>query len=240
VFADKLAAEGYDLLLVSRSEPALRSLADRLRGERGAFADVLAADLTQPADLARVEERAAAGDLDLLVNNAGFGTSGPFAELDPAVEEEEIRLNVVALVRLTRAALPRMIERRAGAIINVSSMAGFQPGPFNATYCATKAFVNSFTEALHEEVRGTGVRVQALCPGFTRTGFQARAGVNSSAIPAAAWMSPEAVVDASLRSLARGEAMCVPGLHNLATVAVAGSLPRALVRRLAGAIGRRL
>src|SRR5262249_10893759 len=145
--------------------------------------------------------------LDLLVNNAGFGTTGTFVELDPEREEEEIRLNVIALSRLTRAALPALIARGRGAVINVSSMAAFQPAPHNATYGATKAFVNSFTESLYEEVRGTGVRLQALCPGFTRTEFQNRAGIDASGIPGFAWMSAEAVVDASMAALARGDAV---------------------------------
>ncbi len=168
-FAEALAREQYDLVLVARRADRLEELAKRLRDARGVAIEVLAADLTDGAGLARVVARVEEGPPDLLVNNAGHGSFGNFAELDIDREVGEIQLNVVALVRLTRAALPGMIRRGHGAIINVSSMAGFQPMPFNATYGATKAFVNSFTEALHEELRGTGVRVQALCPGFTRT-----------------------------------------------------------------------
>src|SRR5919109_1270658 len=153
---------------------------------------------TQSTVLRTVEEHIAGEEaLELLVNNAGFGTTGPFARLDPDQEEAEIRLNVLALVRLTRAALPGMIARGRGAIINVSSLAAFAPGPYDATYGATKAFVNSFTEALHEELRGTGVRVQALCPGFIHTELQQRAGIDTSRLPAWVWMTPEAVVEAS-------------------------------------------
>ncbi len=183
-----------------------------------------------------------AGDkrLELLVNNAGFGTTGPFATLDPDREEAEIRLNVIALVRLTRAALPGMIARGRGAIINVSSLAAFVPGPYDAAYGATKAFVNSFTEALHEEIRDTGVRVQALCPGFTHTEFQQRAGIDVSRLPAWVWMTPEAVVDASLSALQRGQVVCVPGLVNRLLAMLIGATPRRLVRRVTGILAHRV
>jgi len=239
-FAERLARDQYDLVLVARSRDRLEALAKRIRDERGMEAEVLAADLTDPADLRRVEQAIAAdARLELLVNNAGFGTFGAFAELDPEREESEIRLNVIALVRLARAALPVMLARGHGSIVNVSSLAGLQPCPHNATYGATKAFVNSFTEALHEELRGTGVKVQALCPGFTRTEFQDRAGIDTSAIPEFAWMDPEAVVEASLQGLRRGEVLCVPGAQNKAVAAVTTFLPRAVKRRVAGALARR-
>ncbi|MFI5396618.1 MAG: SDR family NAD(P)-dependent oxidoreductase [Candidatus Binatia bacterium] len=240
-FAAHLARDGYASTIVARHRARLEAEAKRLRKLGAAAVDVVAADLTDAADLRRVEKRITEGPaLDLLVNNAGFGTTGSFARLDPAREEEEIRLNVVALVRLTRAALPRMIARGRGAIVNVSSMAAFQPGPYMATYGATKAFVNSFTEALHEELRGTGVRVQVLCPGFTRTAFPTRAGVDVSRIPSFVWMSPEAVVAASLAGLERGELVCVPGLANRALVTLTGAVPRGLTRRVAGTISRQV
>src|SRR5215831_10552779 len=158
VFATALAQQQYDLTIVARSRERLEALAGHLRQSYGTVVEVRVADLTQSTALHTVEEHVA-GDqkLELLVNNAGFGTTGPFATLDPAQEEAEIRLNVMALMRLTRAALPGMIARGRGAIINVSSMAAFVPPPYDATYGATKAFVNSFTEALHEELRGTRV-----------------------------------------------------------------------------------
>jgi short-subunit dehydrogenase len=147
---------------------------------------------------------------------------------------------VLALVRLTRAALPGMIERGHGDIINVSSLAALMPSPFTATYAATKAFVNSFSEAVYEELRGSGVRVQALCPGFTRTDFQRRAGVDTSQVPSFAWMDPESVVESSLSALATGAAVCVPGAANRALAAASAAMPRALLRRAAGAaLGRR-
>jgi short-subunit dehydrogenase len=240
-FAQRLARDGYDLALVARNVDRLGALAGRLAQRHGVHADVVGADLTAVEDVDRVAALVARDRaLMLLVNNAGFGTAGAFAGLDPQREEEEIRLNVLALVRLTRAALPGLLRHRRGGIINVSSMAGFQPVPFNATYGATKAFVNSFTEALSEEVSGTGVHVQALCPGFTRTEFQERAGIDVSALPAFAWMSAEAVVDASIAGLARGDVVCVPGIANQVMTAATGALPRRAVRRLMGIASRRM
>jgi short-subunit dehydrogenase len=240
-FSERLARQGSDLVLVARSRERLEAHAKRLREEHGVGVDVLAADLSQPAELEQVERRVAEDEsLDLLVNNAGFGTQGSFSELEIAREEEQIRLNVLALVRLTRAALPQMTRRGSGAIVNVSSLAGFYPGPFVATYGATKAYVTSFTEALAGELRGTGVRVQVLCPGFTRTEFQQRAGVDASQIPSFAWMSAEAVVDASLAGLARGDVVVIPGGLYKALHASTSWVPRGLVRRVMALAGRRL
>src|SRR5215831_10674512 len=241
VFATALAQQQYDLTIVARSRERLEALAGRLRQSYGTVVEVVVADLTQPTALRTVEEHVA-GDpaLELLVNNAGFGTTGPFARLDPDQEEAEIRLNVLALLRLTRAALPGMIARGRGAIINVSSLAAFVPGPYDATYGATKAFVNSFTEALHEELCGTGVHVQTLCPGFTHTEFQQRAGVDIAALPAYVWMTPEAVVAASLAALQRGRIVCVPGLMNRLLTLLIGAAPRRLVRRVTGLLAHRV
>ncbi len=238
-FAERLARERYDLVIVARSRQRLDGLAERLRTEHDGGVEVLPADLTHAAELRVVEKVVEDADLDLLVNNAGFGTAGTFAQLAVAKEEEEIRLNVIALMRLTRAALPGMIKRRRGAVINVSSMAGFQAAPYNATYAATKAFVNTFTEALHEELRGTGIYVQALCPGFTRTEFQARAGVDVSDLPSFAWMTPQAVVDASLSAWRRGDLICIPGIGNRALMTLSSALPRSLTRRILGTVTRR-
>jgi short-subunit dehydrogenase len=241
VFATALARQQYDLLIVARSRERLEALAERLRHSDGIAVEVMVADLTQPLALRAVEARAAADQaLTLLVNNAGFGTAGPFARLDPDREEAEISLNVLALVRLTRAVLPGMIAQGQGAIINVSSLAAFVPGPYDAVYGATKAFVNSFTEALHEELRGTGVRVQTLCPGFTSTEFQQRAGIDVSKIPTFAWMTPEAVVAASLAALQRGQVICVPGLLYRCLALLIGAAPRSLVRRVTGLLARRV
>jgi len=238
-FARRLARDGYDLIIVARNRERLEALAKQLHGDHGVAVEPLPADLTDTAELRVVEDVIGSHEsLDLLVNNAGFGTAGQFAKLDAGKEEEEIRLNVLALVRLTRAAIPGMVARGRGAIINVSSMAGFAPAPYNATYGATKAFVNSFTEALYEELRGTGIQVQALCPGFTRTEFQERAGIDTSGVPAFAWMSAEAVVDAALDGLRRGDVVCVPGMANRVVATLTSAVPRSLTRRITGRLLR--
>jgi len=239
-FAEQLAARGCHLVIVARDRARLDDLAARLRASRGVEVEVLQADLTDARQLRQVEDRLrGAPAIDLLVNNAGFGTSGRFADLDIEREDEEIRLNVVALARLTHAVLPGMLERRHGRIINVASLAGFIPGPNLATYSATKAYVVSFTEALHEELRGTGVHVQVLCPGLTRTEFQQRAGVRISAMPRFAWMSPEAVARISLEKLRKGDLIVVPGWLNRTLRFVIRFVPRGPVRRASGrATGR--
>jgi short-subunit dehydrogenase len=237
-FADRLARDQYDLILVARSAERLEALAKRLETRSGIQAEVAAADLVVPEERARIEDRLAGWAPDLLVNNAGFGTIGRFADLDLSREVREIELNVVALVRLSRAVLPRMVERGHGAIINVSSLAGEAATPYNATYGATKAFVTSFSEALSEELRDSGVRVQALLPGFTRTEFQERAGMSTGHLPEFAWMSPEAVVDASLAALERGATLCIPGASNRLLSSVQRLVPRGLRRRAIAALTR--
>lgn len=155
--------------------------------------EVLPADLADPEDLRAVERRlGSTPGIDLLVNNAGFATVGPFAETDVDTEERQVAVNVVAPLRLTRAALAPMLARRSGTILNVSSMASLQPVPNNATYGASKAFVTQFSESVHEEVRSTGVKVTAVLPGFTRTEFQERAGMgDTGGMPAFVWQSAE-------------------------------------------------
>jgi short-subunit dehydrogenase len=177
--------------------------------------------------------------LELLVNNAGFGKIGAYGDLDLDVEDEEIRLNILALVRLTHAAIPGMVARHRGAIINVSSIVAFLPVPFLATYSATKAYVNSFTEAIHEELKGTGVKIQALCPGRTHTEFHERAGINTKNHPSKG-MEPESVVNASLRALQRDKVICVPGITNRVTACIMSLLPRALLRKAAAPRMRKL
>ncbi len=234
-FAERLARDQYDLILVARRRDRLEEIAARLRGQRGVGVEVMAEDLTREASLRTVAEFAAADRaLDLLVNNAGFGTAGPFAHSDFEREEEQIRLNILALFRLTRAVLPAMLSRGRGGIIHVSSLAGFVPGPYMATYNATKAFVNSFGDSLYEELRGTGVRCVTLCPGFTRTEFQATAGVDTSLAPGFLWMDPEPVVDAALAGLQRGDSSVIPGLRNQLLSGLVRATPRSWVRRVYG------
>jgi len=236
-FARVLAERGHDLVLVARDRRRLDALAGELTEQRHVRCDVLTADLTEAAQLAPVETRAA--DVDLLVNNAGFGTAGRFVDLDVDGEEREVRLNVLALVRLTHAAARAMVARGTGAILNVASIAALQPAPNNATYAATKAFVLSFTEAVHEEVRGTGVAVSCLLPGFTRSEFQQRAGIDESQIPGFLWQSAEHVARAGLDGLAKNRAVIVPGALNKSAAVATRLAPHSITRRAAGIVMRR-
>ena len=236
-FARQLARRGHDLVLVARDQSRLEGLAKELRESCGASAEVLPADLTVGAQLAAVETRAR--DVDVLVNNAGYGTFGNFHELDLDTEVREVELNVVALMRLTHAAAAAMAERGRGGILNVSSLAGFQPGPLNATYSATKAFVTSFTEAVHEELRGRGVSVCALLPGFTHTEFQERANVPANDVPGFMWQNPPEVVRAGLDGLAKNKAVIVPGTVNRVLGTLSNMAPHAVTRRAGGAVLKR-
>lgn len=236
-FARQLAAQGADLVLVARRADALERLAVELQDRNGVRCEVVAADLTTDAGVSAVADRV--GDVDLLVNNAGYGIAQHLADTEPEHVDGMIRLNVLALAGLTRAALPGMLERGHGGIVNVSSVAGFQPSPSFATYNATKAFVTMFTEALALEVHGTGVRVQALCPGLTRTGFQSVAGeTGTDGLPDLLWQEPRDVVLASLAGLRRNKVIVVPGAHNKVLVAGSSVLPNGIKRRVAGAVMR--
>jgi len=238
-FARRLAEDGWDLIVVARRREALEDLAQELARRGGASVEVLPADLTIAEDLARVETAVGQESrLELLVNNAGFGVECCFFQSGIERQASMIDLNVSALTRLSHAAVAAMVARGRGAVINVSSGAGFGPTPYFAVYGATKAFVTSFTEALHEELQGTGVRVQALCPGFTRTEFQQVAGTDAGRFPSFVWQTPEEVVAASLDGLRKGTLLCIPGLKNQALMAFRGPISRGVTRRLFGLAGR--
>jgi hypothetical protein len=218
-FARQLATRGYNLVLVARRLERLQTLAAELRQKHTIHAEAFAADLANAADVARLAERLAADeDLALLVNNAGFGLTGPFSDSDVERQLAMLQVHVSAAMRLTRAALPGMVARRAGNIINVSSLAAFIPRGGSATYGATKAFLNSFSEALQMEVKDSGVRVQALCPGFTYTEFhdvrEVAQNFKRSEIPRFFWQTAEAVVRASLENLGRERVIVIPGWRN--------------------------
>ena len=240
-FADALAARGHDLVVVARDTARLDALAKELDAVHGAAVEVLTADLGTGEGIAAVEARLIddARPIALLVNNAGFGTVGRFHELPISKEISEIGVNVVAVTRLTHAALPGMVERGSGGVINVASIAGYQPTPLNATYGATKAFVSSLSQAVHEELKGTGVNCMVLCPGFTRTEFQERAGIDSSEVPDFLWQDATTVVDLALGAFAKGRAVCVPGGLNRATAAFSGAAPSTVTRKVAGLIVKR-
>jgi uncharacterized protein len=234
--ADLLAAGGHDLVLVARREQALRQLGDDLQRRHGIKASVVMADLAKPEARARLAAGIArAGtEIGILVNNAGFGLRGAFVETPVERDLEMIDVNISALTHLTRLFLPRMLERRDGRILNVASTAAFQPGPLMAVYYATKAYVLSFSAALFVELQGTGVTCTALCPGPTRTEFQAVAGMGGTALDSKAIsMDARTVARAGYRGLMRGKAVVVPGWLNKAGVIGAKLAPRLLAARIA-------
>ena len=227
------AAGGYDLVLVARSEQKLNELAADFCEAHGVKATVLAKDLSDPAAPDEIFSALQAQSItvDVLVNNAGYGTYGPFAEIEPAQELNMLQLNIVALTHLTKLFLPGMIERGFGRILNVGSTGSFAPCPTMAAYCATKAYVLSLSEALSEEVRGTGVSVTALCPGVTYTGFQARANVEHARMVKSGGMSAEQVAEIGYRALMRGKSVVVPGIQNRLMAILSRITPHALVVR---------
>jgi short-subunit dehydrogenase len=242
--ARQLAAEGTDLVIVARDLGRLEAVRDELVAAHRIDVEVLRGDLADAADLARVEARVAEVDrpLHLVVNNAGYGTSGRFWELPIDGEADEIALNVVAVVRLTHAALGAMVARGGGAVLNVASVAGMVASPGAATYGATKAFVCSFGDSVHEELAGTGVTLTTVLPGFTRTEFQERANVSDEIdlrVPGFMWSTPDEVARAALDGTAAGRARVVPGRVYQAASALLDSLPSGVVRRLSGAATRR-
>lgn len=232
-FARQLAARGHAVTVVARRAERLEALAGELRRDHGTDVTVLAADLETDAGCAPAVEMLSSGTPWLLVNNAGFGSRGRFVDLDAGREAGQVRLNVVALHTLTAAVLRHNVAAGQGAVVNIASTAAYQAVPYMATYAATKAFVLHFTEALAQELRGTGVRALAVCPGPTRTEFETVAGVESifdKSMP----MSSAAVVRIALRALDRGQAISVPGPHNLVLAQGNRLVPRALVRRVVG------
>lgn len=212
-FASQLAAAGTDLVLVARRLDRLEEMAASLRAEHGVAVHVIQADLATEEGLAAVEEHMARnGSPDLLVNNAGFGGRTGFVKGDGSDHLQMVRVHVDAAVRLTKAALPGMIDRGRGAIVNVASVAAFSPFS-GAMYSGTKAFLVMFSQNLQTEVRSKGIVLQALCPGMTHTEFHQVAGIDKSVVPAPFWMSADKVVRVSLRRLGHG-VVCVPGWYN--------------------------
>lgn len=228
--ARELARRGHGVTLVARRKARLTELADELIEEHGVRADTAACDVTKPAARGRLIKTVADRGLtvEVLVNNAGFGSGGPFWELDAEREAGMVQTNVEAVVALSRAYLPEMVARGRGAILNLGSTISFQPVPFQTTYGATKAFVLSFTEALHEELRGTGVTVSALCPGPVRTEFGETGGFGGAdeAIPSFMWLASEDVARAGVDGLDKGERVVVPGVLNRAQSIGGRLMPR--------------
>jgi short-subunit dehydrogenase len=235
-FARHLAARGSNLVLVARSADRLAALADELRARHRVTATALPADLSLADEVSRVAAAAAATQIDVLVNNAGFGTFGTFAGLDADREHDEVMVNAVAVVDLTHAVLPGMLARRRGGIITVASSIAFQPSPRQAVYGATKAFALAFSEALWAETRGSGVRILALCPGPVATGFVANLGDQAAASSSIYrhTASPPDVVKAGLRGFDRDAMTVIPGLRTRFMAQGHRFVPRAVMVRMTG------
>ncbi len=234
--ARQLAAEGTQLVVVARD----RSRLEQLAADVAVVCEVLVADLNDPVQLAAVEARVASDKhpIDLLVNNAGFGFTGQFDQLDVDKETSVVNVNIAAVLRLSHAAAGAM-RGRVGkrGILNVSSVAGFIPSPGAATYAATKAFVTSLSQALHEELKPQGVAVTALCPGYTRTEFQARANAEETTnkVPDRLWQNSDVVAAAGLDGVFANKPIVVPGTHNKAAAGLISALPKGAVRRIVAA-----
>jgi len=228
------AADGSRLILVARKRTALQALADELHQAHGTQSEVLTADLAEPKAPERIFEHLQSNGtkVDVLVNNAGFGAHGHFAALPEARQLEMVQVNVMALLHLTRLFLPGMIQRERGGVLNVASTAAFQPGPGMAVYYATKAFVLSFSEALTEELAGSGVTVSALCPGPTATNFAEAANARFSNKFMRATMSAEAVARIGHRGFRGRRALVVAGARNRLLSFSVRLAPRALVRKI--------
>lgn len=213
VYAERLAARGFDLLLVARDQVRLESAASKLRDEHGVQVEVLKADLTQKGEVLKLEQRLRSdSSISLLVNNAGVAVNGLLANADPEVLEQLIQLNVTTLTRLAAAAATAFTKAGRGAIINIASVVALFPERFNATYSASKAYVLSLTQSLNTELEGTGVKVQAVLPGVTRTEIWERSGIDASGIPAEMVMEAGEMVDAALSGLDQGELVTIPSL----------------------------
>ncbi|MFI6522954.1 SDR family NAD(P)-dependent oxidoreductase [Spirillospora sp. NPDC050679] len=238
-FARRLAADGFDLVLLARNAGRLDATARELGDEYAVRAETLVADLATDEGIAAAEGRLAEG-VDLLVNNAGFGNKGAFLDVPAADEATMLKVHCEAVLRLTHAALPGMLERGRGGVVNVSSVAAFAT---RGTYGASKAWVVSFSQGVAQDIASrpgsAGVRVMALCPGFVRTEFHERAKMDVSGIPEFMWLDRDAVVDTALRDLRRGVAVSVPGAQYKAIVGLSRLAPRDLVGKLSSRTGRR-
>ncbi|HEU5025285.1 MAG TPA: SDR family NAD(P)-dependent oxidoreductase [Spirillospora sp.] len=236
-FARRLASDGFDLVLLARDTERLERAAGGLRDRYGVRAETLTADLATEAGLAAAEERARK-DVDLLVNNAGFGHNGVFLDVPVADEITMLKVHCEAVLRLTHAALPGMLERGRGGIVNVASVAAFAT---RGTYGASKAWVVNFSQGVAADIRRRSrgrVRVMALCPGYTHTEFHQRASMDMSGLPEFMWLKDTDVVDAALRDLRRGVQISVPGAQYKAIVGLTRLVPRGLIARLSSDTGR--
>lgn len=230
-FARELARQGHDLLLVSRDEVRLAETANELGGTYGVVVECLSADLTDRAEIDRVVSWVSNREVDVLVNNAGFGVKGAFLETDVDDEQQMMDILMTSVLRLTRAVVPGMVSRGRGYVFTVSSVAGWITG---GTYSAAKAWATVFTEGLSVELSGTGVRAVAVCPGFTHTEFHQRAGMNMDSVSNWMWLTADDVVQQAMRDARAGKTISVAGAQYQALSALLRVLPRSLVRRATG------
>ncbi|MBJ7286723.1 MAG: SDR family oxidoreductase [Candidatus Nanopelagicus sp.] len=237
-YAKLLAKEGFDLVLVARDLPRLKGVAKELSKLYKIKAETIKADLTKPAQLAKVEKRLANNSkpIEVLINNAGFGLKDSFLVSNLAKEQELLDVLVTAPMRLSHAVLPGMIKRNSGSIVNVSSVASFIAG---GTYSAAKSYLTVFSEYLHTELRDTNIKVSALCPGFTRTEFHARGKMKMSGLPNYMWTAVDQVVAKSWRYVKAGKVICIPGWQYMLLSSIARIAPRPLVRKLGIKIRRK-
>lgn len=233
-YARRYARDGYDLVLVARDAERLEQLAGELKSQAGSV-EILQADLAIADDRDKVAERLSRG-VRVLVNNAGFGTSGEFWDADHADLQKQLDVNVTAVMHLTRAALPAMLDAGAGTVINIASVAGLLPGR-GSTYSASKAWIISFTEGLANGLQGTGVGVHAVCPGYVHTEFHSRAGMDMASVPSFLWLEVDDVVRESLSDVARGKVLSIPGIEYKFLVATGRTMPRKLARALTKRFG---
>ena len=235
-YARRFARDGHDLVLVARDTARLDALAAELIAAHGIGVEVLAADLSETAGRDKVVDRLNAG-VQVLVNNAGFGTSGEFWTAEPVVLQRQLDVNVTSVMQLTRAALPPMIAAGRGTVLNIASVAGLLPGR-GSTYAASKAWVVFFSEGLANGLAGTGVGVHAICPGFVHTEFHQRAGIDMGSLPGPLWLDVDDVVAESLADVAKGKVVSIPGLQYKALTTVGRIIPRGLVRAFTKTMGR--
>ena len=230
-YANLLAKEGFDLILVARDLSRLNQVAKALSKRFGVKAQCIKADLTKPSQLAKVEKRVADSKkpIDILVNNAGFGIKDSFTVSNLDKEQELLDVLVTAPMRLTHAVLPVMIKRNTGIIVNVSSVASFIAG---GTYSAAKSYLTVFSESLHTELRGTNVKISALCPGFTRTEFHARGRMKMTALPKFMWLDSDKIVSKSWKYAKANRVICIPGWQYKILSAIARNAPRPIVRKV--------
>ncbi len=229
-YAQLLANEGFDLVLVARDLPRLNKVAKELAKAYGIKAETLKADLTKPSQLAKVEKRLSSNSksIEVLINNAGFGIKDSFVDSALVKEQELLDVLVTAPMRLTHSVLPQMLKRDSGVIVNVSSVASFIAG---GTYSAAKSYLTVFSEYLHTELRDTNIKVSALCPGFTRTEFHARGKMKMTGLPNYMWLTTDQVVRKSWRDVKAGKVICIPGLQYLILCTIARIAPRPIVRK---------